>query len=169
MAYSIDVKEKAFQFYCQGYSFHKIAKLLKDDGTKVTERTLIKWSKQFGWKVRKQHVLKETRKVTNEKLVNELAELDSRLSVLQDDLLDELKEVRVRTKEGGVAALRQLMDLRQKLRGEKAIEENIDEIIGIIFEILAEDKVIGPKLMERQDIIVKKLDEAIRKRYGFKA
>ncbi len=167
MAHSIDVKEKAFQFYCQGYSFHKTAKLLADDGTKVTERTLIKWSKQFGWKVRKQRILKETRKVTDEKLVNELAEIDARLSVLQEDLFDELKEVRVRTKEGGVAALRQLMDMRKNLRGEKAIEENIDEVIGIIFEILADDEVIGPKLRERQDIIVKKLDVAIRKKYGF--
>jgi len=43
------------------------------------------------------------------------------------------------------------MHLRKNLRGEKAIEENIDVIIGIIFEILADDEVIGPKLKERQD------------------
>ena len=43
MAYSIDVKEKAFQLYCQGYSFQKVANILAEDGPKVTRRTLIKW------------------------------------------------------------------------------------------------------------------------------
>lgn len=167
MAYSIDVKERAFQLYCQGYSFQRIANVLAEDGTKVTRRTLIKWDKQYGWKVRKEKVQQEARKKIDESLSNELSELDTRLSDLQDDLFHELKEARIRTKEGGVAALRQLMDLRKNLRGEKAIEENIDEVIGIIFEIFADDEVIGPKLKERQDIIVKKLEIAIKKKYGF--
>ncbi len=167
MAYSIDVKEKAFQLFCQGYSFQKVANILAEDGIRVTRRTLIKWEKQYGWKVRRKEVLKDARKKIDESLSNELSELDSRLSELQGDLLDELKDVRVRTKEGGVAALKQLMELRKKLRGEKAIEENIDEVISLIFEIFADDEVLGPKLRERQDIIVKKLEIAIRKKYGF--
>lgn len=167
MAHSIDTKERAFSLYCQGYSFQKIADILKQEKIKVTRRTLIKWQKQFGWKIRKDNIQKDARKKIDESLSNELAELDAQLSDLQGDLLDELKDVRVRTKEGGVAALRQLHDLRKNLRGEKAIEENIDEVIGIIFEILADDKIIGPKLIQRQEIIVKKLNIAIKKKYGF--
>jgi len=168
MAHSIDIKEKAFQLFCQGYSFQKISDLLAEDKTRVTRRTLMTWEKQYGWRVRKEKIQQVTRKKIDESLSNELSELDSRLSSLQDDLLCELKEVRVRTKEGGVAALKQLMELRKNLRGEKAIEENIDEVIGLIFEIFADDEVLGPKLKERQDIIVKKLEIAIKKKYGFK-
>lgn len=168
MAYSIDVKEKAFGLYCQGYSFDRIREVLLDEEIKITKRTLIKWEKQYGWKIRRRKIQHEARKKTDETHAANIAQLSAQLAELQADLIDELKDVRLKSKEGGITALRVLHEMRQRLLGDKRFEEHIDEIIGIIFEILASDEIIGPKLQDRQTIVIGKLENVLREKYGIR-
>lgn len=166
MAYSIDIKEKAFGLYCQGYSYDRIIEILSEEGIKIARRTLIKWEKDYGWKVRRQKIIDAARKKTDEKHATELAELASQLTELQNDLIEELKNVPLRSKEGGITALRQLQEMRERLLGDKRFEQKIDEIIGLIFEVLAEDEKIAPLLVERQQHIIEKLEKILKERYG---
>jgi len=166
MAYSIDIKERAFSLYCQGYSFDRIQQILAEEGIKIARRTIIKWEKQYGWKIRRQKVLEAARQKTDEKHATELAELSSQLTELQNDLLAELRNVPLRSKEGGITALRQIYDLRERLLGDKRFQEHLDEIITLIFEILATDDQLGPVLVNRQPQILEKLEKALKEKYG---
>jgi len=168
MAYSIDIKEKAFSLYCQGYSFDKIIQIFADEKIRLARRTIIKWEKQYGWKIRRQKVLDSARKKTDEKHANELAELSAQLAELETDLIGELQNVPLKSKEGGITALRQLHDMRERLLGDKRFEQQLDEIIVTIFEILADDEKIGPLLQDRQQAIIERLEKALKEKYGIR-
>lgn len=168
MAFGIDVKERAFALYCQGYSLDRISQSMGEEGTKVTRRTLINWEKQMGWKVRRRKVQEEARKRSDERHASDLAELSSQLAELQIDLFEELKEVRLKSKEGGINALRRLQEMRQRLLGDKRFEEQLDEIISAIFEILANDPKLGPVLQDRQHIIIEQLEKTLKEKYGIR-
>jgi len=166
MAYSIDVKEKAFGLYCQGYSYDRIIEALAQEDINLARRTLIKWEKQYGWKIRRQKIIQEAKKKTDEKHANELAELNAQLAELQNDLIGELKNVQLKSKEGGITALRQLHEMRERLLGDKRFEQQIDQIIMTVFEIMANDEKIGPLLQDRQQIVIEKLEKILKEKYG---
>jgi len=166
MKHKTDTRERAFVLYSQGYSFDRISAILEEEGTKVSRRSLINWENQYQWKIRRENIQKEVRDKIDKKQVSELTQLSSSLTDLQNTLLDELKNVRIKTKEGGVAALRQIHEMRQKLLGDKRFEEHLDELIQIIFEILATDEILGPKLKDRQAIIVERLEKTLKEKYG---
>jgi len=168
MAYSIDVKEKAFGLFCMGNSYDSIAEAMDAEGIKITRRTLIKWNKQYGWAIRRRNVVKDARQKTDQRTASDIAELSAQLAELQSDLIDELRNVPLKSKEGGITALRQLHDMRQRLLGDKRFTEQIDELIGVIFEILANDEVIGPMLQNRQQVIIEKLETLLREKYGIR-
>lgn len=165
MKHKTDIREHAFVLYAQGYSFDRITAILEEEGSKVARRTLINWEKRFDWKQRRQKIQSEVQTKIDKKQVSELTRLSSDLTELQSDLMVELKNVRLKTKEGGVAALRQIHEMRQKLLSDKRFEEHLDELIQIIFEILANDDIIGPKLKDRQQIIAEKLEKTLKDKY----
>jgi hypothetical protein len=168
MSHKIDIRERAFVLYSQGYSFDRIRTILGEEGITVSRRTLINWEDKFQWKIRRQKIQKEVRTKIDQKQVSEITQLSTQLSELQDDLIDELKNVKLKTKEGGIAALRQLHDMRQRLLGDKRFDEHLDELIALIFEILATDEILGPKLKDRQSIIVDRLEKTLKEKYGIR-
>jgi hypothetical protein len=168
MKHKTDIHERAFVLYSQGYSFDRIQKILDEEGNRVARRTLINWEKKDNWKNRRRDIQKEVRTKIDQKQVSEITTLSTALSELQKDLLDELKNVSLKTKEGGIAALRQLHEMRQRLLGDKRFEEHLDELIQIIFEILATDEIIGPKLKDRQALIVDRLEKTLKEKYGIR-
>ncbi|MCX8014560.1 MAG: hypothetical protein N2748_00940 [candidate division WOR-3 bacterium] len=168
MSHKIDTRERAFSLYAQGYSFDRIQEILKEEDIKVARRTLINWEKKYEWKIRREKIQKQVQSQIDQKQISELTKLSSILTDLQNDLLNELKDVRLKTKEGGIAALRQLHEMRQRLLGDKRFEEHLDELIQTIFEILATDEVIGPKLKDRQTIILERLEKTLKEKYGIR-
>jgi len=168
MSHKIDIRERAFVLYNQGYSFDRIRTILGEEGVTVSRRAIFNWEDKFQWKIRRQKIQKEVRTKIDQKQVSEITQLSTQLSELQDDLLGELKNVKLKTKEGGIAALRQLHDMRQRLLGDKRFDEHLDELIALIFEILATDEILGPKLKDRQSIIVDRLEKTLKEKYGIR-
>lgn len=166
MGHPIETKESAFRLYCDGYSFDRIAEMLGEKDIRVTKRTLIKWQEEYGWKARRQKILADVRSKSDESQTTKLAKVGVMIDELEGDIYEELKNTPLKSKEGGVTALRQLQEMRQRLLGDKRFEEQIDEIIGIIFGIFAEDEKIGPMLPDRQHILVEKLEKVLKEKYG---
>ena len=166
MKHKTDIHERAFVLYSQGYSFDRVQAILAEEGIKISRRSLFNWENKEHWEIRRKNIQKEVRDKIDKKQVSELTQLSSALTDLQENLLNELNNVRIKTKEGGIAALRQIYEMRQRLLGDKRFEEHLDELIVIIFETLANDEIIGPKLKDRQTIIVEKLEKTLKDKYG---
>lgn len=156
MAYSIDVKEKAFQLYVQGASFDEIV-----EETKVNKKTLLRWKKREGWKPRKKKILEEMQKKNDEKQVELLADLMSKTTDLLKQTYEEIKEVgSFRTMEGGVAAYIQLTNMILKLQPQKK-EMKIDKVLGKVLKVLFDHPKIGLVMDKYKEDIINRINKEL--------
>lgn len=157
MSYAIDVKEKAFQLYVQGASFDEIS-----EETKVNKKTLLRWKKNEGWKVRRDKILEEMQKKGDAKQVELLTELYDKTLELWRETAEELKEVSVfRTKEGGVAAYIQMANLILRLQPPKK-ELKIDDMLEKVLKVLFDHPKIGLVLDKYKDEIVEGINKELQ-------
>lgn len=156
MSYAIDVKEKAFQLYVQGASFDEIS-----EETGVNKKTLLRWKKNEGWKIRREKILEETQKKNDAKQVELLAELYSKTVELLRQTYGELKEaVNYRTAEGAVAAYIQLTNMILKLQPPEK-ELKIDDVLQKVLKVLFDHPKVGLVMDKYKDDIIDSINKEI--------
>jgi len=171
MAYSNTIKEEAFGLYCTEISFDEIANELKqrfpDQCARITRQTIAKWEKKYNWQARRDVILRRTQEKLDAKRISKRAELIAELELLQERILNQTRHLHAKSLEGAVNSALGLTKLILELRGErgklagKLDGRELEKVIQIIFDVLAEDPKIGKLLTERQDYILKKIQERI--------
>ena len=171
MAYSNKIKEEAFGLYCTEISFDEIARELKrrfpEECSNITRQTISTWEKKYNWEARREVILRRTREKLDAKRISKRAELIAELELLQERILSQTKHLRAKSLEGAVNSAMGLTKLILELRGErgkmagKLDGKELEKVIQIIFDVLAEDEKIGKLLAERQDYILTKIQERI--------
>jgi transposase-like protein len=156
MAYSVDVKEKAFQLYVQGASFDEIV-----EETNVNKKTLLRWKRHEGWVPRKEKILEDMQKKNDEKQVELLADLLAKTTELLKQTYREIKEVgSFRTMEGGVAAYIQLTNMILRLQPQKK-EMKIDKVLGKVLKVLFDHPKIGLVMDKYKEDIIERINKEL--------
>lgn len=156
MTHPPDVKERAFQLYVQGASFDEIS-----EETKVNKKTLLRWKKNEGWKVRREKILEDMQKKNDAKQVEFLTELQNKSMKLWREISQELEEeAQFRTKEGAVAAYMQLTNLILKLQPPKK-ELKIGDVLEKVLKVLFDHPKIGLVLDKYKDEIIDEINKEL--------
>jgi len=156
MAVGIDTKEKAFQFFCQGTSIDKIAEEIK-----VNRKTILRWKNEYGWESRREKILADVHKKSDRQQADIIANLLSQTVELREEILESLKYLQFKSKEGALSAYQQLTNLIVKFTPERA--DIKDEALKKIFAILFSHPKVGPVIERYKDEIITSINKELQK------
>jgi len=170
MAYSEKIREAAFGIYCTGVSFDTIAEQLKkqfpEKCEKLSRHTVMKWEGRYNWEARAEVILRKTREKVDAKRIDRRSEMIVDMEALEELLLKKTRKVEPKSLEGVVNGLLAVNKRVLQLRGEwdkrgNVKGEALEQVLQVVFEVLAEDEKIGARLAERQDFILQKIEERL--------
>jgi hypothetical protein len=160
MAHSIDDKEKAFQFYCQGLSIDKIAQEVK-----VNRKTILRkgtgWKDNMGWDIRRDAIRKSVQSKVDQKQVDLLTQLYDKTLTLWNEIADDLNQMPFKSREGAIAAYQNLTNLILKFMPQK--QGLKDEALKKIFAILFSHPKVGPVIERYKDELLEAIDKELKK------
>jgi len=162
MAYSHEVREEAFQLYCQGLNFQQIAlRLSETAGGRIHRSTVTAWVHRYGWPERRLRLRRQVEKMADEKWAREAARLLSRLSCLREDILDAAAARPFKSAEGAVRSLAAVQKVIGSLlmpRNDGITLDQLDAVMATVFQVLQQDEVLGPVLAERQEAVLARIE-----------
>jgi transposase len=160
MAHSIDIKEKAFQLYCQGLSIDKIAQEVK-----VNRKTILRkgtgWKDSMGWDVRRDAIRQIVQSKTDQKQIDLLTRLHDKTLALWTEVTDELNQTQFKSKEGAIASYQSLTNMMLKFMPQK--QGLKDEALKKIFAILFSHPKVGPVIERYKDELLEAIDKELKK------
>jgi len=161
-AYSHEVREAAFQLYCQGLGVRQIALRLSETiGGNVARSTVAAWVHRYGWPERRRRLLRRVEKMADEKWAREAARLLSRLSGLREDILDAAAAQPFKSAEGAVRSLATVQKVIGSLlmtRNDGLTLDQLEGVMATIFQVLQRDEVLGPIIAQREEAILAQVD-----------
>lgn len=170
MAYSDDIKERAFGFYCTGISFEAIAEALQkqfpEKCASMTRQTLATWERRYHWAARKDKIQRRVREKLDAERVSRRQELLTDLDEMFELLVSAAPKLKAKSLEGtansAIALGKFILQLRGELGG-KAAGVDVEQVITIIFEVLSEDAAIARRLEERQQFFLQQIQERMER------
>lgn len=167
MLYSTKVKEVAFDLFCQDLSAVKIARRIPElfgDEVRPHPRTIENWITKGDWPARRRGIRQEAGEIVDRQRVRTTAELLAGLIELREKILIAGKEGKFRTAEGAVRSLATVQGIIDNLtlsETDTISQQQLEEVVGTIFQVLANDEVLGPILAKRQTHILKCIEEQL--------
>lgn len=125
--YPDEIKNKAFQLFCLGWSLRKIAREISVDWKTVKE-----WSVKGNWKERKEKVDQKTGEELEKKSADWKSQTIQQLIEIRDDLVKRYKQAKTGNVEQLTKAILGLNEQIALLKGE--VTRRGEEEIRIIFE-----------------------------------
>ena len=170
MAYSHEVREEAFQLYCQGLNFQQIAlRLSETAGGKIARNTIVAWIHRYGWRERRLRLRRRVEHMADEKWAREAARLLSRLSLLREDILDAAAAQPFKSAEGAVRSLATVQKVIGSLlmrRDDGITLDQLDAVMATVFQILQQDEILGPVLAKRQEALLAQIEARLADDHG---
>ncbi len=161
-AYSHEVREAAFQLYCQGLGVRQIALRLSETvGKNVGRSTVAAWVHRYGWSERRRRLRRRVENLADEKWAREAARLLTRLSRLRDDILNAAAMHPFKSAEGAVRSLATVQKVIGSLlmrRDDGLTLDQLEGVMATIFQVFQRDEVLGPVLAEREEAILAQID-----------
>ncbi len=164
MAYSNHIKEEAFGLYCTGISFDEMALEMKkrypEECARINRHTLSGWEKKYNWAPRKESILRRTKEKLDARRISKRAELIAEMDELRERIMQQTLNLRAKSLEGATNSAIAITRLITDLKGDRSGRGgDVEKTVAMIFEVLAEDEKIGALLQERQDFILRKIEE----------
>lgn len=132
----MDVKEKAFQLYCQGLSFDEIGKEMDKGKMHVNRKTLIRWCKTEGWRARAGQVKAEVEAKNDEKAVDRMTALLAEATKIKSDVVEALKLMpKPRSTGEGVNAFVQISRLIREMAPANGIGGDAQAMFDRILDV----------------------------------
>ena len=161
-AYSHEVREEAFQLYCQGLSLRQIALRLSEvRGIRLDHTTVAVWVHRYGWPERRLRLHRRLENVADKKWAREAARLLSRLTCLREDILDAAAAYPFKSAEGAVRSLATVQKVIGSLirpRDDSITLDQLETVMATILQVLQRDEVLGPVLAQRQEAIMARIE-----------
>jgi len=167
--YSHQVKEAAFSLCCQNLSAAKIARRIPEifgDDVRPDPLTVKCWIQKGDWLARRKRVHRKTEVLAEQQLARTTAKLLAGLSYLREKILSVSTSLEFKSAEGVVRSLATLQRVIEGLAlpKEGAIgKEQLEAVVGTIFQVLQQDKVLGPVLAKRQADILARIEAQLSK------
>lgn len=167
MAYPIKLKEKAFEIYTTVTSYEETAAQMRKRFPKecgsIRRQTIEKWALRHLWQERFEKIKHEIALTTDAKIVDDRMRMLGEIKLLRERVFGQIKGKKVRSFESGVAALATLQKLYHDLSGEGSkMRVNVQRMVMIIFEAFAEDDKLKAILSEKQEYLLKAIEEKLK-------
>jgi len=168
MAYRSHIKEKAFRIYAGTTSYEDTAaqmrKIFPKECGRITKNTIGKWAidPQLNWQGRIKRIKKEIAAATDKDVLDDRLQTLAKLRVVRDDIFHQLKGQKMKSLEGGAAALRNVIKSIEEMNGGSSkLRVNIDKILMVIFNVIGQDDKLKSVLAEKQEYLVKRIEEEL--------
>ena len=167
-AYSHEVREAAFQLYCQGLGVRQIAlRLSETAGGNVGRSTVAAWVHRYGWSERRRRLRRRVENMADEKWAGEAARLLSRLSGLREDILDAAAAQPFKSAEGAVrslAAVQKVIGSLLRPLDDSITLDQLEAVMATIFQVFQQDEVLGPVLAQREEAVLMQIEAQLADR-----
>ena len=162
--YSHKVHEEAFELYCQGVPGYRVAQELaaRHGADNAPSRaTVRRWAHRHNWWQRREEVRRQAEQSADQRRTDDTARLLSDLGNLRGKILEASAELEFKSAEGAVrslATLQRVIDGLTQPQGGSLGKEQLEAVVKTIFQMLAQDEVLGPLLAERQAGILARIE-----------
>lgn len=171
MSYSQKIKEEAFGYFAQGFSYDALIKEMRRKRRKdfrLNRKTVEKWASDGNWEERRAAIQVQAEKAADKKRISSYAEFMEELAVIEAQIKTRLAVSYPKSFEGGVNALIKIRKYIDSLRGSrnsslKSAGSNLDKIVAVIWRVFLEDDEIGPLLRNREEYILERIDAELEK------
>ena len=171
MAYSEQVKLKAYSLYLQNLNYEEIAeKLASSSGTTIQPQTIRSWAVKkdkdgFSWQEERDALRESVKASVQKKAQNKLTELESKVETLQESLYNQLmaeSAPKVGSFEGGIYAFKALADFQLMLDKNKN-EKHPLLLVQMLLTVLEETPRVRKVISANWDKIQSRLAEKMGK------
>lgn len=170
MAYPKRLREAAFKIYAAGKSYEETAEVMrkkfKEDCPTLRRQTIEKWANDANenWHGRLEEIKKEVQAATDKDIISDRLIVLSQLRTLRESLFNQVRRKKAKSLEGGVNSLVGVQRMILELTGEHPRYRrnmNIERAIMVIFDTFSEDPKIAEILKNRQDFLMKRINEKL--------
>jgi len=168
MAYPDHIREKAFRIYAGTTSYEDTAAQMREiyprECRRLTKNAVAKWAidRKLNWKGRLERVRREIRAATDKSIIDDRQQTIANLRVLRDDIFYQIKGQKMKSLEGGAAALRNIIKSLDELTGGSGkMRVNIEKVLMVIIQVFNQDEKLRAMLVEKQPYLIRKIEEEL--------
>jgi len=137
----------------------------------LNKETLRRWRNKYQWAERALAIDNKVREELDKDLVGRRKQWITDLQTYYKQL-DSIRKgtMKPRSFEGALNAQMSIINKLSELTGHKDLMNiKVDNIVLAIFQVLAEDNVLGKQIVQRSDLILERIQKAVMREHGKKA
>ena len=167
MAYSQDIREEAFSVFCYATSYEDVVIIMRDrypdECATLNRKTVLDWAKKYHWEQRKQEIFERVARQNDEKLVSDRQTMLGQLRSLREKLYTKIEKAELKSLEGGVNSYGNVLKWILELSGENERGKTlpVEDIIMIVFEVLAEHPKISKFMVDDEEMLLAAINQRI--------
>jgi hypothetical protein len=137
MAYSQNIIDAAFQYFCAGFSFDEVRdKVIADfpQCRKLALNTIKAWSRKFRWAKRRVEIQAQAEQVQNVQIAEGIGDVGTKLEGILGGIFDTLEAVKAENFSQAVNGLSIVLSAHRKVTGQDGSGEISDKHLRTFLE-----------------------------------